>query len=144
MTPEEIVHKANIERAFVATVMQALGYYIDNMLAYCKENNLRVDSFEKNQLNIMKKAINNITIEYKQLNKGRGQAFKDYSKILAVTVQELFSRVDGDYMRMYKFYNYIKAFPNQRHEIEVPAEIEQEAFSVLFNNKNDEDNTTKS
>lgn len=144
MIPEEIVNKANVERAFVVTVMQALEYYIDNMLAYCKENNLRVDSFEKSQLNIMKKAINYITIEYRQLNNGRGQAFKDYSKILAVTVQELFSRVDGDYMRMYKFYNYIKAFPNQRHEIEVPAEIEQEAFSVLFNNNNNEDNTTQS
>ena len=79
MIPEEIVNKANVERAFVVTVMQALEYYIDNMLAYCKENNLRVDSFERSQLNIMKKAINYITIEYRQLNNGRGQAFKDYS-----------------------------------------------------------------
>lgn len=47
MSKEEIIHKANIERTFIATVMQALGYYIDNMLAYCKENNLKVYSFEK-------------------------------------------------------------------------------------------------
>ena len=144
MISKEIIHKANIDRAFVVTVMQALGYYIDNMLAYCKENNLKVDSFEKSQLNIMKKAINNITIDYRQLNKGRGQAFKDYSKILAVTVQELFSRTDGDYMTMFKFYNYIKAFPTKQHEIEVPIEIEQNAFSVLFNKQDNENNTAQS
>ena len=136
MTPEEIVHKANIERAFVATVMQALEYYIDNMLDYCTKNNIRVDSFEKSQLNIMKKAINNITIGYKQLNKGRGQVFKDYSKIIAITIQELFSRVDGDWMKMFKFYNYIKAFPVQNRIIEVSYEQEQDAFKVLFENNN--------
>lgn len=144
MSKEEIMHKATIERAFVATIMQALSYYIDNMLDYCNKQGIKVDSFEKSQLNIMKKAIANITIDYRQLNKGRGQAFKDYSKILAVTVQELFSRTDGDYMRMYKFYNYIKAFPTQQHEIEVPVEIEKDAFSVLFNSQDNEDSTTRS
>lgn len=143
MSKEEIIHKANIERAFVATVMQALDSYITNMVDNCKKVGLGIEPFERSQLNIMQKAIRNITIDYRQMNKGRGQAFKDYAKILAVTVQELFSRTDGDFMRMYKFYNYIKAFPNQRHEIEVPAEIEQDAFSVLFNKQDNENNRTE-
>ena len=47
MDREAILYKANIERAFVATIMQALSYYVDNMLQFCKDNDLRVDSFEK-------------------------------------------------------------------------------------------------
>lgn len=143
MSKEEIIHKANVERAFVATVMQALDSYIANIINNCKKVGLGIEPFERSQLNIMQKAIRNITIDYRQLNNGRGQAFKDYAKILAVTVQELFSRTDGDFMRMYKFYNYIKAFPTQQHEIEVPAEIEQDAFSVLFNKQDNENFRTE-
>lgn len=139
MTEEEhkhIVQSANVERAFVATVMHALDYYIDNMKANCKKNNLKIESFEANQLMIMQKAIRNITIDYRTLATSKSKAFKDYAKIMAVTIQELFSRTDGDYMTMYKFYNYIKAFKNQNHFIEVPAEVEQDAFKVIWNGDN--------
>lgn len=142
MSEEEIIHKANVERAFVATVMQALDNYITNMINNCKKVGVGIEPFERSQLNIMQKAIRNITIDYRQLNNGRGQVFKDYAKILAVTVQELFSRTDGDFMRMYKFYNYIKAFPTQQHDIEVSAEIEQDAFNVLFNKQDNENSRT--
>lgn len=144
MSKEEIIHKANAERAFVAAVMQALDSYIANMINNCKKVGLDIKPFERSQLNIMQKAIRNITIDYRQLNNGRGQVFKDYAKILAVTIQELFSRTDGDFMRMYKFYNYIKAFPTQQRDIEVSAEIEQDAFSVLFNKQDDENFRTQS
>lgn len=139
MTEEEhkyIVQSANVERAFVATVMHALDYYINNMKANCKKNNLKIEPFEANQLMIMQKAIRNITIDYRTLATSKSKAFKDYAKIMAVTIQELFSRTDGDYMTMYKFYNYIKAFKNQNHFIEVPAEVEQDAFKVIWNNDN--------
>ena len=141
MTEEKykhIVQFANVERAFVATVMHALDYYIDNMKANCKRNNLKIESFEANQLMIIQKAIRNITIDYRTLTKSKSKAFKDYAKIMAVTIQELFSRTDGDYMTMYKFYNYIKAFKNQNHFIEVPAEVEQDAFKVIWNNDNNQ------
>ena len=141
MTKEEyknIVQAANVERAFVATVMQALDYYIDNMKANCKRNNLKIEPFEANQLTVMQKAIRNITIDYRTLDKSKSKAFKDYAKIMTVTIQELFSRTDGDYMTMYKFYNYIKAFKNQNHFIEVPAEVEQDAFKVIWNNDNNQ------
>lgn len=141
MTEEEyknIVQSANVERAFVATVMHALDYYIDNMKANCKRNNLKIEPFEANQLMIIQKAIRNITIDYRTLDKSKSKAFKDYAKIMAVTIQELFSRTDGDYMTMYKFYNYIKAFKNQNHFIEVPAEVEQDAFKVIWNNDNNQ------
>ena len=58
---------------------------------------------------------------------------KIYSKILAVTLQELFSRTDGDLMGMYKFYNYIKIFPVKHNCIDVTAEAEKDAFDVVFN-----------
>lgn len=144
MTEEEykhIVQSANVERAFVATVMHALDYYIDNMKANCKKNGLKIEPFEANQLEVMQKAIRNITIDYRTLVTSKSKAFKDYAKIIAVTIQELFSRTDGDYMTMYKFYNYIKAFKNQNHFIEVPAEIEQDAFKVIWDN---EDNQSES
>lgn len=148
MTDEEykkLVQAANVERAFVATVMQALDYYIDNMKANCKKNSLRIEPFEANQLMIMQKAIKNITIDYRTLAKPKAKSFLEYAKIMAVTIQELFSRTDGDYMTMYKFYNYIKAFKTQNHFIEVPANIEQDAFKVVFNqDKEDEDNRTES
>lgn len=133
MEREEILYKANIERAFVATIMQALSYYVDNMLQFCKDNDLRVDNFEKSQLKLIKKAINNITIDYKSLEQSKSDAFKVYSKIIAVTVQELFSRTDGDLMAMYKFFNYIKIFPVKHKCIDVTSEAEIDAFSVLLN-----------
>lgn len=133
MNREAILYKANIERAFVATIMQALSYYIDNMLQFCKDNDLRVDSFEKSQLKLIKKAINNITTDYKSLEQSKSDAFKVYSKIIAVTVQELFSRTDGDLMAMYKFFNYIKIFPVKHKCIDVTSEAEIDAFSVLLN-----------
>lgn len=133
MERESILYKANIERAFVATIMQALSYYVDNMLQFCKDNDLRVDSFEKSQLKLIKKAINNITTDYKSLEQSKSNAFKVYSKIIAVTVQELFSRTDGDLMAMYKFFNYIKIFPVKHKCIDVTSEAEIDAFSVLLN-----------
>lgn len=133
MDREAILYKANIERAFVATIMQALSYYVDNMLQFCKDNDLRVDSFEKSQLKLIKKAINNITTDYKSLEQSKSDAFKVYSKIIAVTVQELFSRTDGDLMAMYKFFNYIKIFPVKHKCIDVTSEAEIDAFSVLLN-----------
>lgn len=139
MTEEEykhIVQSANVERAFVATVMHALDYYINNMKANCKKNGLKIEPFEANQLTVMQKAIRNITIDYRTLATSKSKVFKDYAKIMAVTIQELFSRTDGDYMTMYKFYNYIKAFKNQNHFIEVPAEVEQDAFKVIWNDDN--------
>lgn len=147
MEKELIMQKANIERAFVATVMEALVYYIDNMIDYCNKNSIRIDSFEKSQLYIMKKAAKNITIEYKTLPMPKSKAFKDFSKCIAVTLQELFSKTDGDSLKMYQFYNYIKAFPTKRREIEVHAEIERDAFDFVFNtqnNKDNENNTTQS
>lgn len=133
MDREAILYKANIERAFVATIMQALSYYVDNMLQFCKDNDLRVDNFEKSQLKLIKKAINNITTDYKSLEQSKSNAFKVYSKIIAVTVQELFSRTDGDLMAMYKFFNYIKIFPVKHKCIDVTSEAEIDAFSVLLN-----------
>lgn len=133
MEREAILYKANIERAFVATIMQALSYYVDNMLQFCKDNDLRVDSFEKSQLKLIKKTINNITTDYKSLEQSKSDAFKVYSKIIAVTVQELFSRTDGDLMAMYKFFNYIKIFPVKHKCIDVTADAETDAFSVLLN-----------
>lgn len=133
MEREAILYKANIERAFVATIMQALSYYVDNMLQFCKDNDLRVDNFEKSQLKLIKKAINNITTDYKSLEQSKSDAFKVYSKIIAVTVQELFSRTDGDLMAMYKFFNYIKIFPIKHKCIDVTSEAEIDAFSILLN-----------
>lgn len=130
---EEIIHRAKIERVFVNTVMQALTYYIDNMIEYCDKNNIRIDSFEKSQINVLRKAIKNITIDYRSLEKSKSNSFKQYAKILAVTMQELFSRTDGDLMAMYKFYNYIKIFPVKHKDIDVSAELEQDAFGPLFN-----------
>lgn len=148
MTEEEykkVVQAANVERAFVATVMHALDYYIDNMKDNCRKNGLKIESFEANQLMIIQKAIRNITIDYRTISKNKSKAFKDYAKIMAVTLQELFSRTDGDYMTMYKFYNYIKAFKTQNRFIEVPAEVEQDAFRVVFSqDTEDEDNRTES
>lgn len=138
MTESEnkLVYTANIQRAFVCTVMWALHTYIANMVNYCKANNITISSFEKSQLNIIDRAIRNITIDYRQLNNGRSEAFKRYANILAITVQELFSRTDGDYMTMFKFYNYVKAFPTTCKEIEPTANEEKDAFSVIFNGDN--------
>ena len=133
MEKELILYKAKIERVFVATVMQSLNYYIDNMIKYCNEKDTMIDNFERSQLKLIQKAIKNITIDYRSLEKKKSDSFKIYSKILAVTLQELFSRTDGDLMGMYKFYNYIKIFPIKHKCIDVTTEAEKDAFDVVFN-----------
>ena len=137
---KNLIYIANIQRAFVATIMQALSYHIQDMLEYCKKNNIHVDSFEYNQLKIMDKALRNITSDYKVLRKDKANAFKQYSKIMAVVIQQLFSKTDGDYMTMFKFYNYVKTFTTTRKEIEVPANKEADAFAVIFGNHNSNNN----
>ena len=139
MTEEQkqILHTANIQRAFVMTVAKALHFMIADMIEYCKKNNIKITSWEKFQLAQLNKNIAILTSDYSSLGKDKFEAFKTYSRIMAVTIQELFSKTDSDYMTMFKFYNYVKTFPTTCKEIEVPANKEANAFAVIFGNHTD-------
>lgn len=134
---KELIRTANIQRAFVMTVAKALHFMIADMIEYCKKNSIVISNWEKQQLNYLNKTINILTSDYSSLGKDKFEAFKIYSRIMAVTIQELFSKTDSDYMTMFKFYNYVKAFPTTCKEIEVPSNKEAEAFSVVFGNSGD-------
>lgn len=134
---KQIIHVANIQRAFVATVARTFVSMIDDMIDYCKIHNIVIPFIERRQLINIKKAITVITADYISLDKDKANAFKQYSKIVAVVIQQLFSKTDGDYMTMFKFYNYVKTFPTTRKEIEVSSSKEADAFAVVFNNTGD-------
>lgn len=133
---KQLIHTANIQRAFVATVARAFASMIDDMIDYCKVHNIVIPLTERRQLINIKNAITIITSDYIALDKDKADAFKQYSKIMAVVIQQLFSKTDGDYMTMFKFYNYVKTFPTTRKEIEVSSSKEADAFSVIFGNHN--------
>lgn len=133
---KQVIHTANIQRAFVATVARAFVSMIDDMIDYCKVHNIIIPLTERRQLINIKKAVTIVTSDYIALDKDKADTFKQYSKIMAVVIQQLFSKTDGDYMTMFKFYNYVKTFPTTRKEIEVPTNKEADAFAVIFGNHN--------
>lgn len=131
---KQLIRTANIQRAFVATVARAFTSMIDDMIDYCKIHNIGIPFTERRQLINIKKAINVVTVDYISPDKDKADGFKQYSKIMAVVIQQLFSKTDGDYMTMFKFYNYVKAFPTTCKEIEVSSSKEADAFAVVFGN----------
>lgn len=134
---KQLLYIANIQRAFVATVARAFASMIDDMIDYCKIHDIGIPLTERRQLINIKKAITIVTSDYISLDKDKADAFKQYSKIMAVVIQQLFSKTDGDYMTMFKFYNYVKTFPTTRKEIEVNSSKEADAFAVVFGNNVD-------
>lgn len=133
----QILHTANVQRAFVMTVAKAFQNMIQNMIQYCKDNNIMIESFERRQLLNIDKALTYLTSEYVSLGSDKAEAYKAYCKIMAVVIQQLFSKTDGDYMTMFKFYNYVKTFPTTCKEIEVNSNKEADAFAVVFGNNVD-------
>lgn len=134
-----IINKANVQRAFVATVARAFACMIDDMVKYCKDNDLQIPMTERRQLSNIKKSITIFTSDYVLLNKDKSDSFKTYSKIMAVVIQQLFSKTDSSYMTMFKFYNYVKTFPTTCKSIEVTSEQERDVFSVIFGSDNNSD-----
>lgn len=135
-TEKKLIHTANIQRAFVATFMQALQNEINYMIKFCQDNGIRIESFERRQLINIIKSIQYIVVDYKCLKAEKAENFKRYGKIMSLVVRQLFSKTDGDYMTMFKFYNYVKTFPTTCKEIEPTASEEQDAFSIIFNGDN--------
>lgn len=133
---KQLIHTANIQRAFVATVARAFANMIDDMIDYCKVHNIGIPPIERRQLINIKKAVTIITSDYVALDKDKADAFKQYSKVMAVVIQQLFSKTDGNYMTIFKFYNYVKTFPTTCKEIEVSSSKEADAFAVIFGNHN--------
>ena len=133
---KQLIHTANIQRAFVATVARAFANMIDDMIDYCKVHNIGILPIERRQLINIKKAVSIITSDYVALDKDKADAFKQYSKVMAVVIQQLFSKTDGNYMTIFKFYNYVKTFPTTCKEIEVSSSKEADAFAVIFGNHN--------
>lgn len=133
---KQLIHTANIQRAFVATVARAFANMIDDMIDYCKVHNIGILPIERRQLINIKKAVTIITSDYVALDKDKADAFKQYSKVMAVVIQQLFSKTDGNYMTIFKFYNYVKTFPTTCKEIEVSSSKEADAFAVIFGNHN--------
>ena len=133
---KQLIHTANIQRAFVATVARAFANMIDDMIDYCKVHSIGIPPIERRQLINIKKAVTIITSDYVALDKDKADAFKQYSKVMAVVIQQLFSKTDGNYMTIFKFYNYVKTFPTTCKEIEVSSSKEADAFAVIFGNHN--------
>lgn len=136
-TEQKLIYTANIQRAFVCTVARALLVLIEQMINYCNKYCIKIDAFERSQLNIIQKGIKNITSDYISFSdRSKTLSFKRYTKIMALVIRQLFSKTDGDYMTMFKFYNYVKTFPTTCKEIKPTASEEQDAFSVIFNSNN--------
>lgn len=103
------------------------------MLNYCDERNIRVDSFERKQWNMLIKSSS--YLDSLVLTQGREgiERFRSNVRIFSLLMRLILARVDDDDMKLYKWYNYIKSFPTDLPEIQPTGEEEAEAFKHIFN-----------
>ncbi len=102
------------------------------MLNYCDERNIRIDSFERKQWNMLIKSARALDSMIFNQDKQRRIIYRRNIKMFSVFMRLVLARVDDDDMKLYKWYNYIKSFPADLPEIQPTGEEEAEAFKHIF------------
>ena len=105
---------------------------VEQMLQYHKSHLIKIDYTEKRQWDMLIKCTKNLDAMTLDMDKESRATFRNNVKMFAVLMRLILSRVDDDDMKLYKWYNYIKAFPTDLPEIQPTGEEEIEAFKHLF------------
>ena len=105
---------------------------VEQMLQYHKSHLIKIDYTEKRQWDTLIKCTKNLDAMTLDMDKESRAIFRNNVKMFAVLMRLILSRVDDDDMKLYKWYNYIKAFPTDLPEIQPTREEESEAFKHLF------------
>lgn len=105
---------------------------VEQMLDYCKQHDIHIDYYEKKQWLSLIKCTKNLDAMVLDYDKKRRDLFRRNVRIFSLLMRLILARVDEDDMKLYRWYNYIKAFPTDLPEIQPTAEEEAEAFKHIF------------
>ena len=104
----------------------------EQMLEYCKEHKICIDYFEKKQWQTLIKCTKNLDAMVLEYDKEKRDLFRRNVKMFSLLMRLILARVDDNDMKLYQWYNYIKAFPADLPEIQPSGEEEAEVFKHIF------------
>ena len=133
MTKEEEIYIASRLGDMCVHLSSVVIEITEQMIAYCKEHDIRIEYNERKQWNMLIKCTKNLDAMVLDYDKDKRDIFRRNVKMFAVLMRLILARVDDDDMKLYKWYNYIKAFPTDLPVISPSAEEEAEAFKHIFN-----------
>lgn len=134
MTKEEEVYIASKLGDMCVHLSSVVMEASEQMIQFCKEHRISIDYNERKQWNMLIKCTKNLDALVLDYDKEKREIFRRNVKMFAVLMRLILARVDDDDMKLYKWYNYIKAFPADLPEISPSAEEEIEAFKHILNN----------
>ena len=113
-------------------IVAVIAEMAQQMLDYCKEHNIRIERNEKQNWDFLIKTAKQLKNMSYSLSKEDKAVFDRNTKIFSLLMRLILARVDDDDMKLYQWYNYIKAFPADLPEIQPSAEEEAEVFKHIF------------
>ena len=132
MTNEEILNISIRQGDMCINIVAVIAEMAQQMLDYCKEHNIRIERNEKQNWDFLIKTAKQLKNMSYSLSKEDKAAFDRNTKIFSLLMRLILARVDDDDMKLYQWYNYIKAFPADLPEIQPSAEEEAEVFKHIF------------
>lgn len=134
MTPEreKEVHIANKQGDMCIHLASVVCDIAKQMLKYCDDHNIKIDSFEQKQWTMLIKSSSYLDSLVLTQGKEDIERYKRNVKMIGLLIRLILARVDDDDMKLYKWYNYIKTFPTDLPEVQPTGKEEAEAFKHLF------------
>ena len=132
MTNEEILNISIRQGDMCINIVAVIAEMAQQMLDYCKEHNIRIERNEKQNWDFLIKTAKQLKNMSYSLSKEDKAVFDRNTKIFSLLMRLILARVDDDDMKLYQWYNYIKAFPADLPEIQPSAEEEAEVFKHIF------------
>ena len=132
MTNEEILNISIRQGDMCINIVAVIAEMAQQMLDYCKEHNIRIERNEKQNWDFLIKTAKQLKNMSYSLSKEDKDVFDRNTKIFSLLMRLILARVDDDDMKLYQWYNYIKAFPADLPEIQPSAEEEAEVFKHIF------------
>ena len=132
MTNEEILNISRRQGDMCINIVAVIAEMAQQMLDYCKAHNIRIERNEKQNWDFLIKTAKQLKNMSYSLSKEDKTVFDRNTKIFSLLMRLILARVDDDDMKLYQWYNYIKAFPADLPELQPSAEEEAEVFKHIF------------
>ena len=132
MTNEEILNISRRQGDMCINIVAVIAEMAQQLLDYCKTHNIRIERNEKQNWNVLIKTAKQLKNMSYSLSKEDKAVFDMNTKMFSLLMRLILARVDDDDMKLYQWYNYIKAFPADLPEIQPSAEEEAEVFKHIF------------
>lgn len=132
MVSEEVLNIAKRQGDMCINIVAVIAEITQQMLDYCNEHKIRIERNEKQNWDFIIKTSKQLKSLSYRLSKEDKAIFDRNTKMFSLLMRLILARVDDDDMKLYQWYNYIKAFPADLPEIQPTAEEEAEVFKHIF------------